>query len=494
MHCVTTWTVAPGSNCEQPAARSQACRTAMPRRRRVAASHCARSRRCWGSRRGSRWWRCRYPVKSATVAQSPGFPSTRDRFGTTTWTIGCSSSPLPAIRRRTAPSDTPAKSARVLVNCVDDAEHSTAHFPAIVNRGPVTVGISTDGTSPTLARRLREQIEALLPGSLGSLASYLGSRRERVKTALPDLHARQQFWDQALDSPLVDLVARGAIDQADDSLSEMLGSPIISGVVSLVGAGPGDPDLMTLRAMHRLQRADVIYHDKLVGAGILDRCRRDSRKVDVGRRAGDVGSAVSRQEFINDRLEADARRGLRVVRLKGGDPLVFGRGWRGDRVAYPAGRPVRGRSRRDRWPRQCGHRRHPAHASTVGSFRALRNRPDSSGYGPPLARTRQARPNACRLHGTQCSRQALHSADGRRSRCRNPCGGDIPGDSPRTTNSVRFHWRPGCQGSNGVPRRTRDNHHRTGCLVRATQPARRAHIDERRSGRHLLGPPKVWEG
>ena len=215
---------------------------------------------------------------------------------------------------------------RVLVNCVDDAEHSTAHFPAIVNRGPVTVGISTDGTSPTLARRLREQIEALLPGSLGSLASYLGSRRERVKKALPDLHARQQFWDQALDSPLVDLVARGAIDQADDSLSEMLGSPIKSGVVSLVGAGPGDPDLMTLRAMHRLQRADVIYHDKLVGDGILDRCRRDSRKVDVGRRAGDVGSAASRQEFINGRLEADARRGLRVVRLKGGDPLVFGRG------------------------------------------------------------------------------------------------------------------------------------------------------------------------
>ena len=227
---------------------------------------------------------------------------------------------------------------RVLVNCVDDAEHSTAHFPAIVNRGPVTVAISTEGTSPTLARRLREQIEALLPGGVGSLATYLKSRRERVKEALPESHDRQRFWDHALDSELVDLVAWGDLDRADECLSRMLKKRAPAGIVSLVGAGPGDPDLMTLKALHRLQRADVIYHDKLVGPGILDRCRRDSRKVDVGRRSGDGVDAASRQAFINDRLVADARGGLRVVRLKGGDPLVFGRG--GEEIAWLAERGV----------------------------------------------------------------------------------------------------------------------------------------------------------
>lgn len=214
----------------------------------------------------------------------------------------------------------------VLVNCVDDAEHSTALFPAIVNRGPVTVGISTEGTSPTLARRLRERIEALLPDSVGPLAEYLGSRRERIKAALADTQSRQRFWDQVLDSELPDALGRGDLDLADESLDAMLAASPSPGMVSLVGAGPGDPDLLTLKALHRLQRADVVYHDKLVGSGILDRCRRDARKVDVGRRSGDGRGVASRQAFINDRLEEDARRGMRVVRLKGGDPLVFGRG------------------------------------------------------------------------------------------------------------------------------------------------------------------------
>lgn len=214
----------------------------------------------------------------------------------------------------------------VLVNGVDDAEHSTALFPAIVNRGPVTVGISTEGTSPTLARRLRERIEALLPDSVGPLATYLGSRRERVKAALGDTRSRQRFWDRVLDSDLADAVASGNLDLADESLDGMLAASPSHGLVSLVGAGPGDPDLLTLKALHRLQRADVVYHDRLVGPGILERCRRDSRKVDVGRRSGEGLGIASRQAFINDRLEEDARHGMRVVRLKGGDPLVFGRG------------------------------------------------------------------------------------------------------------------------------------------------------------------------
>ena len=219
----------------------------------------------------------------------------------------------------------------VLVNCVDDVEHSTALFPALVNRGPVTVGISTDGTSPTLARRLRERIEALLPDSVGPLARYLGSRRKHIKAALADTRSRQEFWDRVLDSELADAVGRGDFDLADESLEAMLAASPSRGMVSLVGAGPGDPDLLTLKALQRLQRADVVYHDKLVGAAILDRCRRDSRKVDVGRRSGEDVGVASRQAFINDRMEEDARRGMRVVRLKGGDPLVFGRG--GEEIA-----------------------------------------------------------------------------------------------------------------------------------------------------------------
>lgn len=226
----------------------------------------------------------------------------------------------------------------VLVNCVDDAEHSTALFPAIVNRGPVTVGISTAGTSPTLARRLRQRIEALLPDSVGPLATYLGSRRERIKAGLADTRSRQRFWEGVLDSEIADVVARGDLDLADEALEAMLAASPSHGMVSLVGAGPGDPDLLTLKALHRLQRAEVIYHDKLVGAGILDRCRRESRKVDVGRRSGDGLRVADRQAFINDRLEADARRGMRVVRLKGGDPLIFGRG--GEEIEALVGRGV----------------------------------------------------------------------------------------------------------------------------------------------------------
>ena len=224
---------------------------------------------------------------------------------------------------------------RVLVNCVDDGESSTALFPALVDRGRVTVAVSTQGASPTLARRLRERIETVLPSSIGPFADYLASRRERVKAALPDTRARQKFWDNVLDSDLADIVARGDLERADASLAASLTSPnvvgSVVGIVSLVGAGPGDPDLLTLKALHRLQRADVVYHDKLVGREILDRCRRDAPKIDVGRRAGDEGDTAARQANINDQLEAAAREGMRVVRLKGGDPSVFGRG--GEEIA-----------------------------------------------------------------------------------------------------------------------------------------------------------------
>ena len=217
---------------------------------------------------------------------------------------------------------------RVLVNCVDDGERSTALFPAIVDRGPVTVAVSTGGASPTLARRLREAIEALLPAGTGRLATYLASRRRQIHGKLPDARSRQRFWDGALDGELAEAGARGDYARADAVLAAALAAPAATGFVSLVGAGPGDPDLLTVKALRCLQRADVVYYDNLVGSEILDRCRRDARRVYVGRHGGKDAAqdAGVRQDTINDSLVADARAGKRVVRLKGGDPLVFGRG------------------------------------------------------------------------------------------------------------------------------------------------------------------------
>ena len=259
----------------------------------------------------------------------------------------------------------------VLVNCVDRGELSTAIFPAIVDRDPVTVGISTGGASPTLARHLRERIETLLPTSLGALADYLGSRRERIKAAMPDAAERQKFWDRVLDSLLGDLASRGNLAAADAILSAELESPHPTGLVSLVGAGPGDPELLTVKALRCLQRADVVYHDRLVSAGVLERCRRDARRVDVGRRAGE-GGPRSRQQGINARLVDDARRGLRVVRLKGGDPLVFSRG--GEEIAWarPSGCSLRGRAGCHRRLGLRGDRGHTAHPSELGRIRAFR--------------------------------------------------------------------------------------------------------------------------
>ena len=220
----------------------------------------------------------------------------------------------------------------VLVNCVDDGERSNVLFPALVDRGSVVVAISTGGASPTLARRLRERIEAILPESIGALAHYLGQRRQRVRQALPKLSERQRFWDRAIDSELATQVARDDVSSADATLETMLAEPQAAGLVSLVGAGPGDPDLLTLKALRCLQQAEVVYYDSLVSAAVLARCRRDAERVHVGRRgftadgSAAAGSGEERQAAINERLLADAKRGLRVVRLKGGDPLMFARG------------------------------------------------------------------------------------------------------------------------------------------------------------------------
>jgi uroporphyrin-III C-methyltransferase/precorrin-2 dehydrogenase/sirohydrochlorin ferrochelatase len=226
-----------------------------------------------------------------------------------------------------------AGSARTLgiwANVVDDTERSAFIFPAIVDRSPVLVAVGTAGHSPTLARRVRAQIEALLPERLGELAAFAGRWRERVRSALPNPAARLRFWETFFAGPVATQVLAGQSEAAEQTAATELdrarltaAGEGIRGEVYLIGAGPGDPDLLTLRAQQLLQLADVILHDRLVSPQILARARRDAQRVYVGKAPGDHRNT---QERINELLVDYARRGLRVARLKGGDPFIFGRG------------------------------------------------------------------------------------------------------------------------------------------------------------------------
>jgi uroporphyrin-III C-methyltransferase/precorrin-2 dehydrogenase/sirohydrochlorin ferrochelatase len=213
------------------------------------------------------------------------------------------------------------------VNVVDDREASRFIVPAIVDRDPVLVAISTGGTSPVLARRLRERLEALIPARIGQLASWLQALREPARLKLRDTDERRRFFETLVDGPagrrLVDGDSQGAQRIAQQLLATTSTAPRAAGEVTLVGAGPGDPELLTLKALRALQDADVILHDRLVPAAVLEFARRDAVRICVGKAAGHVGST---QEQINTLLIANARQGRRVVRLKGGDPFVFGRG------------------------------------------------------------------------------------------------------------------------------------------------------------------------
>jgi uroporphyrin-III C-methyltransferase/precorrin-2 dehydrogenase/sirohydrochlorin ferrochelatase len=213
------------------------------------------------------------------------------------------------------------------VNVVDDAKRSAFIFPAIVDRSPLLVAIGTEGSSPTLARRVRTQIEALLPERLGDLATYAGRWRGLVKAALPSLPDRLRFWDGFFASPVATQLLSGRTAGADAAMQQQLDSAHSvgsqRGEVYLIGVGPGDPDLLTLRAQQLLQQADVLLYDRLVPEVIIGRARRDAEKINVGKAPG---STQMTQAHINQLLIDHARRGLRVARVKGGDPFIFGRG------------------------------------------------------------------------------------------------------------------------------------------------------------------------
>jgi uroporphyrin-III C-methyltransferase / precorrin-2 dehydrogenase / sirohydrochlorin ferrochelatase len=224
-----------------------------------------------------------------------------------------------------------ARARGIAVNVVDDPDLSTFIFPAIIDRSPLIVAVSSAGHAPVLARRVREQIEALLPGRLGALARFMGAHRKGVQRALGRL-ARRAFWERIVAGPVGTRVLAGDVAGATAALrSEIRTSQLTSapgsgssalGEVYLIGAGPGDPDLLTLRALQLLQQADVILYDRLVSDAVLQRARRDAQRIFVGKEAGERGL----QARIHELLVSLAREGKRVARLKGGDPFIFGRG------------------------------------------------------------------------------------------------------------------------------------------------------------------------
>jgi uroporphyrin-III C-methyltransferase/precorrin-2 dehydrogenase/sirohydrochlorin ferrochelatase len=226
-----------------------------------------------------------------------------------------------------------ARAVGVPVNVADRAELSTFIVPAIVERDPVVIGISTGGAAPVLASRLREAIERLLPARLGRLADFADTFRTAVKATVPSATSRFRFWDRFFDGPVADQVLAGNETGARERMLTLVNGRSANepprGGVAIVGAGPGDPDLLTLRALRLIQRADVVIHDKLVGPGVLDLVRRDAERIYVGKSKGDHSKS---QDEINALLAEQAQAGRRVVRLKGGDPFIFGRG--GEEVDY----------------------------------------------------------------------------------------------------------------------------------------------------------------
>ena len=212
------------------------------------------------------------------------------------------------------------------VNVVDDTPLCSVITPAMVDRSPVQIAISSGGVAPVLARRLRAWLEATIPPGYGRLAALAAGFRDRVKLRFGRGEDRRRFWERVLEGPIADLVFAGREPEAEAALAAELARADdcpAPGDVALVGAGPGDPDLLTFRALRLMQQADVVLYDRLVSAPVLDLCRRDAERIYVGKRR-------SHHHLTQDRINAElirrAAAGQRVVRLKGGDPFVFGRG------------------------------------------------------------------------------------------------------------------------------------------------------------------------
>ncbi|WP_201612180.1 siroheme synthase CysG [Psychrobacter immobilis] len=237
-----------------------------------------------------------------------------------------------------------ASELNIPVNVVDTPHLCDFIFPAIVDRNPIVIGISSNGKAPVLARLLRARLETLIPQGYGKLAKLAGEFRGEVKAKIPTLTGRRQFWERAFEGEVSQLMFAGnekeaaaqlqadldntasdinGKNTADDTSTEFQTVKNTMGEVYIVGAGPGDPELLTFKALRLMQQADIVYYDALVSPQVLDLCRRDADKVFVGKKRSNHAVA---QLGINELLVNSAKEGRRVVRLKGGDPFIFGRG------------------------------------------------------------------------------------------------------------------------------------------------------------------------
>ena len=224
---------------------------------------------------------------------------------------------------------------KILVNSVDDPPHCRFMVPAIIDRSPLVVSIATNGTSPVLSRQIRTQLEASIPHGMGKLAEFSGKWRAAVKAKIENPDERRIFWEDLYASPLKEQVFNDNIAEADRLIEQALiewKTP--KGEVYLVGAGPGDPELLTLKALRLMQQADVVIYDRLVSPPILDLCRRDATKIYVGKARSNHSVP---QDGINALLVEYAAQGKRVCRLKGGDPFIFGRGGEEIQELFAAG-------------------------------------------------------------------------------------------------------------------------------------------------------------
>ena len=220
-----------------------------------------------------------------------------------------------------------AKAHNALANVADEKQYCDFITPSVVERDPLTIAISTGGAAPVIARILRARVEAMLPAAYGRLAQFLSGYRDRIADQIKGGTARRRFWENMIEGPAGDAFLAG-----DEALAERLIEDDLAaggtrklhrGEVWLVGAGPGDPDLLTFKALRMMQHADVVLYDRLIGEGLLDLVRRDARRINVGKTAG---NHVMPQEEITALMIRLAREGKRVLRLKGGDPFIFGRG------------------------------------------------------------------------------------------------------------------------------------------------------------------------
>jgi uroporphyrin-III C-methyltransferase / precorrin-2 dehydrogenase / sirohydrochlorin ferrochelatase len=213
----------------------------------------------------------------------------------------------------------------VFCNVVDSPKEASFIMPSIIDRSPIMVAVSSEGHAPVLARLLREKLESILPEHLGKLAKYSGYLRNKVKKTYQTITERRRFWERLFSHDrLAQAIANNDSERVEKLTNELFDASLDSrGEVVLVGAGPGDAGLLTLKGLQQIQQADIIVYDRLVSDEIMNLARRDAKRIFVGKRAG---FHCVPQEQINQILLEQAKKGKRVVRLKGGDPFIFGRG------------------------------------------------------------------------------------------------------------------------------------------------------------------------